>query len=767
VKVKALLASLRLPRVQEIGVEQVSAINRAAPAALFCGTVNAGLVLVSFWSSVPAAQLLSWFVVTCLLCACVANRWRKSRTRELRRVSSRLMRRLVLTAAVLALPWGLLVVLYLGALSHSSELLLIALCAGMTASGSVYLAPVFPAALAFMAVILAPAAIKCALLPAGYGLLGLVTLSYAGFLVALMATNARLSVERSQASQLLGDRTMHLQAIIDNFPGGIGFFDKDLRVVVCNDRAKEILDLPAGLFANGPPPLEDILRFNASRGEYGAGDVEAQVAEKLALAKDRTTYHFERTRPNGTVLDVRGAPIANGGFITTYMDITERSRAEARIAHLAQHDPLTELPNRMLFSERLEQALAGVRRGDRALAVLMLDLDRFKEVNDTLGHNSGDRLLKSVADRLRYCIREGDTLARLGGDEFAIIGRVSNADPASEAAKLAMRIQQVAGAPYELGDHQVTVETTIGLALAPADGVEADQLLKNADLALYQAKSERRGSYRFFAPEMDQRMQVRARLERELRQALLNDEFEVHYQPLINIERHEICGLEALVRWQHPQGEVVPPAEFIPLAEQTGLIVPIGERVLHCACREAATWPGDVKLAVNVSPAQFKSSTFVQAVMRALAHSGLDARRLELEITESVMLEDAEGAFVTLRQLRDLGIRLVLDDFGTGYSSLSNLRKFAFDKIKIDRSFVADLSTANVNAVALIRSMAQLGISLGMATTAEGVESKDQLDRLRAEGCTEIQGFYISRPKPAHEVADLLLRNRPKAATAA
>ena len=764
--IKAILAAAwQLPRVEEIGVDQVAAINRATPAALLGAAINAAIVALSFWGSVPAHELLSWFFTTCLIAAYVGCRWTRNRSRELKQVSRRMLKRATVVAITLALPWALVIALYLGALPHGNELILIALCASMAASGSVYLAPVFPAALAYMSVILLSAALKCFLLPAaGYGLLGWLTLSYAVFLFAVISMNARLSVERTRAFNLLADRTTHLQAIIDNFPGGIGFFDRDLRVVVCNDRAKAILDLPERFFANGPPLLEDILRFNALRGEYGPGDVDEQVASKLALAKERTTYHFERERPNGTVLDVRGAPIENGGFITTYMDITERCRSEAKIAHMAGHDALTNLPNRTLFRERLDQALAGARAGDGRLAVLMLDLDRFKEVNDTLGHPVGDELLKAVAGRLRNCIRECNTLARLGGDEFSIIQQV--ADPASEATALAMRIQDVMSTPFDLGEHHVTVGASIGIAVAPTDGKDPDQLLKNADLALYRAKSEGH-SYRFFEPEMDARMRARRQLERDLRNALANNELEVYYQPLINLARDEICGLEALVRWNHAERGVVSPTDFISLAEETGLIIPIGEWVLREACTEVAAWPDHLKLAVNISPAQFKSHTLLQMVVNALARSGLAAHRLELEITESVMPEDADGAFTTLKQLRELGIRIALDDFGTGYSSLSNLRKFAFDRIKIDRSFVADLSAANVRAVALVRSMTQLGVSLGIATTAEGVETEEQLDLLRAEGCTEIQGYYICRPSPAHEIARLFLPRTQNSAGAA
>ena len=623
----------RLPSAEEIGVDQVSAINRATPVALLGAVINSIIFALSLWGSVPTHELLSWFFASCLVAAYVGYRCQKKRARERTRVSQRFLKRATLAAIMLALPWALAVVLYLGALPHSSELVLIALCAGMAASGSVYLAPVFPAAIAYMAVILLPAAFKCFVLAAsGYGLLGWLTLSYAGFLLAVIGMNACLSVERTQAFRLLGYRTADLQAIIDNFPGGIGFFDRDLRVVVCNDRAKEILDLPARFFANGPPLLEDILRFNAQRGEYGPGDIETQVAEKLALARDRTTYRFERVRPNGTALDVQGAPINNGGFITTYMDITERYRSEAKVAHMARHDALTDLPNRVLLRERLEHALASTRRGGRRLAVLMLDLDRFKEVNDTLGHSVGDALLAAVAGRLRTCVRESATIARLGGDEFAIVEDV--ADAATEAAALAERIQTSLSAPFDLGDHRVVVGASIGIAVAPSDGNDTNNLLKNADLALYRVKGDGRGSFRFFEPQMDACMRERRALERDLRKALTNGEFELHYQPFVDLRTNDVCGFEALLRWHHPERGMVSPVEFIQVAEDIGLIAPIGEWVIRTACAEASTWPDTIKLAVNLSPTQFKNTDLLQQVFSALTASGLSGNRLELEITE-------------------------------------------------------------------------------------------------------------------------------------
>jgi diguanylate cyclase (GGDEF)-like protein len=574
-----------------------------------------------------------------------------------------------------------------------------------------------------------------------------------------------LNEQLKTSNKLLDERSSRLQAIIDNFPGGITFLDAGLRVSVVNEQAKKLLELPEHLFAGGPPLLEDIFRFNASRGEYGPGEVEEQVATRMALARAARAHVFERQRPDGTVIEVRGVPLEDGGFVTTYVDMTDRRRSEAKIVHMAHHDALTDLPNRVLLRERLEQALANAQRGKHPLAVLMVDLDRFKEINDTLGHSTGDRLLKVVAERLQSGLREGAIIARLGGDEFAIVDNVANA--AVEATAIAERIQTMLSTPFDLGDHQVVVGSSIGIAVAPADGADPDQLLKNADLALYRAKSDGRGTHRFFEPEMNRLMQARRDLEGDLRTALANGEFELYYQPFVNLQSGRIAGCEALLRWHHPRRGMVSPVEFIPLAEETGLITQIGEWVLRNACAEAATWPEDIKIAVNLSPAQFKSMQLAPAVLSALAASGLCARRLELEVTESLMIQDSEATFATLTQLHTLGVGIALDDFGTGYSSLSFLRKYPFDKIKIDRTFVSELSGATADSAAIVRSVVQLAVSMGKATTAEGVETKELLELVRTEGCTEVQGHYISRPKPATAIAELLRTQLDEAASAA
>jgi len=430
---------------------------------------------------------------------------------------------------------------------------------------------------------------------------------------------------------------------------------------------------------------------------------------------------------------------------------------------MARHDALTDLPNRILFKERIQDALGRVPRGENA-AVLCFDLDRFKSVNDSLGHPAGDALLKLVAERMRETLRKADTVARFGGDEFAVV-QVGGVQP-QESTALAQRIIEVLSAPYDLNGQQVVIGVSVGIAIAPMDGAEPELLLKNGDMALYRAKNDGRGVYRFFEPEMDARMQLRRTLEIDLRHALSNGEFELFYQPVLNVATHEVTNFEALLRWHHPQRGLVPPAEFIPLAEEIGLIVPLGEWVLRQACADAAGWPDHIKVAVNLSPVQFRNKKLLEAVVMALATSQLPARRLELEITEGVLLVEHEATVSMLHELRALGVSIAMDDFGTGYSSLSYLRSFPFDKIKIDGSFIRNISDQD-SSLAIIRAVTGLGASLGMETTAEGVETKEQLQRIRSEGCTEIQGFLISKPCPITEVPDLLAKYGRKIVAAA
>jgi diguanylate cyclase (GGDEF)-like protein/PAS domain S-box-containing protein len=440
------------------------------------------------------------------------------------------------------------------------------------------------------------------------------------------------------------------------------------------------------------------------------------------------------------------------GWLTTYEDITERRAAEARIAHMAQHDALTGLPNRVLFHETLENALALARRG-HPVALHCLDLDQFKAVNDTLGHPVGDALLRQVAQRLQDGVRETDTVARLGGDEFAIV-QTAIGTPL-DAAALARRLNGLLEMPFTIDGHQIVIGTSIGIAFAPQDGVDPDEVLKCADLALYRAKHDGRGVYRLFEAEMDAAIQARRVLEMELRQALPGGQLELLYQPQIDVRRGRVAGCEALLRWQHPTMGLVSPDHFIGLAEETGLIVPIGEWVLRQACNTACRWPKPSKIAVNVSAVQFRSNGLVDVVIAALRESGLPASCLELEITESVMLQDTDATLATLHQLRELGVQIAMDDFGTGYSSLSYLRRFPFDRIKIDKSFISELGKRD-DCIAIVRAVIALARDLGIEITAEGVETRQQLEMLEQAGCDEIQGYLFSQPVPEAAVMGLL-----------
>jgi diguanylate cyclase (GGDEF)-like protein len=557
---------------------------------------------------------------------------------------------------------------------------------------------------------------------------------------ALRDRRAKQSVQR-------GEDLLH--TVLNNMSQGVLLFDAEARLVFCNERYIEMYGLAGEVVRPGLSLLELLnYRIKARSFADDPADYVAKLQENIAGGE---TYANVMTGQDGRIFSVVSKPLADGGWLATHEDITERQRAEERIAHMARHDSLTDLPNRVLLRERLEHELKRVKRGE-SLAVLCLDLDHFKSVNDTLGHPIGDELLKLVADRLRGCTREPDTIARLGGDEFAII--MTQLQQPSDAAALSRRIRESIIKPYQVDGHQIVSDISIGISVAPIDGIEPDRLLKNADMALYGAKADGRGMYRFFEQEMDTRMKGRRELEMDLRQALLKNQLELHYQPLVNLETNEITAFEALLRWNHPARGLISPADFVPIAEETGLIVPIGEWVLRTACKETVNWPDHVKVAVNLSPAQLKSKNLVHMVTTILTDCGMAPNRLQLEITETMLMQNTFATLATLHQLRKLGIQIAMDDFGTGYSSLSYLRSFPFDKIKIDRSFIQDLSNG-AEPRAIVHAVAGLAKCLNMISTAEGVETQQQLATLQAVGCTEMQGYLFSRAKPAGEISRL------------
>jgi diguanylate cyclase (GGDEF)-like protein len=547
---------------------------------------------------------------------------------------------------------------------------------------------------------------------------------------------------------------------LNNMAHGLCMFDAEQKLIVCNRTYVQMYALTPELARPGTM-LQAIEAFRATIGNGAIGNPEQAAAATAIHTREATA--FTQQLMDGRTVAVSQRPMQDGGWVAVHEDITERQRAEAKIAHLARHDMLTNLPNRLLFREHLENAFDRIQP-DRGFAVHCLDLDHFKTVNDTLGHPIGDELLKLVAARLTEVVSAADFVARIGGDEFAVVQ--ANVARPEQCSQLASRIVGQISRPYDIDGRHIVIGTSVGIAIAPNDGANPDVLLKNADMALYLSKGDGRGTHRFFEGEMDKRLQSRRALELDLRKAITDGEFELYYQPILYLQTGKVTGFEALLRWNHPERGLITPAEFIPLAEETGLILPLGEWVLRTACAQAARWPQPVGVAVNLSAAQFKGRNLVQMALSALAASGLAAGRLDLEITESVLLQGEANTLAVLHQLREGGIQISMDDFGTGYSSLAYLRNFPFDKIKIDRSFVRDMLVRK-DCLAIVRAVVGLARSLGITTIIEGIETKEQLDTARAEGCDEGQGFLFSRPMPEREVAEFLAKRARVAVVAA
>ncbi|PTM46464.1 bifunctional diguanylate cyclase/phosphodiesterase [Phreatobacter oligotrophus] len=683
---------------------------------------------------------------------------------------------------------------------------------------------------------------------------------------------------RTDVTDLVQQREL-LKTIIDSFPGGISYIDANLRLRHHNAQFREILELPEDLIDRPVTTLKDIISYNAYRGEYGPGDPEQQIAERLELATRNVPHQFERARPDGRVIAVQGVPVSGGGFVTSYIDVTERKslydkalrasqeasekaqqlsltlehmaqglvmfgaderlsifnqryvqlfeldpgqvvkgmsafellqlrgdagtfsgepverlialkrnladgeefrttlktrsgrliqsvtspipgggwvtthedvtdRAAAleRIHHAAHHDALTGLNNRAALKSYVGEALLS----DQSFSILMIDLDRFKAVNDTYGHAVGDEILRQVAERMRRCVLDEDIVARLGGDEFAIIHRSLPQVPMATIA-MGHRLLEAVSEPYMVEDRQLLVGASIGIAMAPTHGASADELMRNADAALYKAKADGRNGVRVYDSELDAIVRSRRALEADIRLAHLRGEFRLHYQPVVDLRSGEVTGVEALLRWQHPERGLISPAAFVPLLEETGLINPVGDWVIEKACLDAKEMPPHIRVAVNVSPVQLRNRSMCAIVEPLLMATGLDPARLELEVTESILIDRDAVLLDDLQRLRKLGVHIVLDDFGTGYSSLSYIRTFPFDKLKIDKVFIDDLGRS-ADAHAVVCAVIGLTKSLGISSTAEGIEQSDQAQLLANAGCTFGQGYLFGRPVPADEL---------------
>jgi diguanylate cyclase (GGDEF)-like protein len=577
-------------------------------------------------------------------------------------------------------------------------------------------------------------------------------LSLTGIVLTIIILSAMEKILRSEAAAKQKSDQLHLT--LENMSQGIMMVTKEFEVPIINRRCAELLELSGDIVEN-KEALRQTAIYEANNGDLFG------LAAAAATGEDQSPGDFtvcDRKMSNGNVIEIRSTRLPQGSFVQTFTDVTQRCAAEAHIARLASEDPLTGLPNRRVFARTLDELFAQRKTGensasDEGFAVLFLDLDRFKLINDTLGHRAGDHLLRIIGERLKSWLGSSALLARLGGDEFAVV--VLSFSSRDELSALAEELGRVVAEPVQIDGNEVRTSVSVGIATGPSDGSCGDDLLMGADLALYAVKASGRGTYRFFDKAMNEDASARRRLEVDLQSALENDELELYYQPTFSAVDNSLTGFEALARWPHPRRGMVAPGIFIPIAEDSRLIVPLGAWALKEACATAAGWPNGLKIAVNLSPVQFSTPNLLETIRAVLAETGLSPDRLELEITERVFLDDTEGTLRTLHALKELGVRIAMDDFGTGYSSLSYLRSFPFDRIKIDRTFVSDVARGTEHLV-IVQAVVSIARALGMKTTAEGVETEGQQQFLTALGCDELQGFLLGRPVPTKELAAII-----------
>jgi diguanylate cyclase (GGDEF)-like protein/PAS domain S-box-containing protein len=743
-----------------VHAELLRAVYAAAPAVLTANLVNGALVVLVFWSVVPTRLLIGWYA---LLCAAVGIRaWLWSRHRRERPPSEqadRWGRLAAIGSGASGTLWGAAGAMFLVPDSPIHEIVLAFVLGGMGAGATVSLAAHLPAFLAYLIPSVLPFALRLATVgDAEHLAMAGMVLMYVGALL-LVGWRTHASWARTIALRFANADLVRVAAIVDSSFDAIISMTLDRRITSWNAAADSMYGYAAdevmGCSMEIVVPPDRLEEFRT-------------IYERLRRGENVEPFDTERITKDGRRLQValRLSPIKDSkgtviGFSGIGRDITERSRVEERTRYLALHDSLTGLPNRTLFHDRLEHALAEGQRYDRRAGLLLLDLDQFKDINDMLGHTAGDQLLVEVARRLDACVRASDTVARLGGDEFALI--LTEMRGPEDAAVVAHKAMQVMAKPFRLDGQEMHATTSIGIAIGPGDGEDPGLLLCAADMALYRAKAEGRNGFRFYAAEMSAQVEARKTLECDLRRALERSELTLAFQPQFEFAAGRIVGAEALVRWRHPALGPVPPAEFIPLAEDSGLIVPLGAWVLHEACRQARCWRDaglpHLPMAVNLSLAQCRSGDLANSTRRVLQASGLEPCALELEVTESLFLSPRNGHLNDLYQLHTQGVRVSLDDFGTGYSSLGRLRQLPVDQIKIDRSFVAGLGHSR-DAEAIVCAVIRLGRSLGLRVMAEGVETAAQCTFLQAEGCNAAQGFHIAPPLPPGDFAALLRQSQ-------
>ena len=746
---------------------QIGTVVQLVPMTMTINVLNAVIVVYLFWGTAPRSFLLPWAALLAVIACLSLWSWSRTRRRKPTRASARAINRMIVHAGLLGMVWGVLPVILFHSADVMLQLILSCLIAGMISGGAFCLSPVRKAGLAYTWTLVLGA--ETGLLLADHPMfrpVGLLLVIYAIFISHHIAARSRVFAEHLCAQLKLEAQGDLITLLLNDFQENASdwLWEADVAGTLSHvsDRFAEAArkspedmtgvafgKLIGGAFEFHPPQLVEIINHMTWRTPFR--DI---VVPYLAGEEER--FWLMSGKP---AFDNAGRFI---GYHGVGADVTDKRLAEERITHLAYGDPLTGLPNRMAFCEQVDRVLAGARENGQTAALLCLDLDQFKSINDTLGHGVGDALLASVGKRIRACARDRDFVARLGGDEFAILQ--INPKLPDDTLVLARQILDAFRLPFKADQMELSISTSIGIALVPTDGLKINTLLQRAELGLYAAKKDGTGNCCFFEPAMEAGAHRRRALEDGLRSALKNGEMQVAYQPLVDLRSWSLAGCEALARWKSPEWGFVSPAEFIPVAEATGLIDEIGEWVLRAAVKEALNWPDDTVIAVNLSPVQFRSQRLLSSVVAALAESGLPARRLELEVTETIFMDGGDGPLQILQNLRTLGVRTSLDDFGTGYSSLSYLRRFPFDKIKIDKSFIDDVA-AHDESLAIIRAIVALANALGMSTTAEGVESTAQVAKLRDAGCTQIQGYVFSPPRSAADILDMFAPRLTAAAT--